>query len=50
VTFVDGMLAAPVLAGLMFNAALGWWWADPLAGYVLVIYAAKESWSALQPN
>ena len=42
VTLVDGILATTVLAGLMLNAALGWWWADPAAGYVLVFYAARE--------
>jgi hypothetical protein len=26
----------------VLNAALGWWWADPAAGYVLVCYAARE--------
>jgi hypothetical protein len=33
---------AAVLLGLVLNAALGWWWADPAAGYVLVCYAARE--------
>jgi divalent metal cation (Fe/Co/Zn/Cd) transporter len=33
-----------VLAGLLLNAAAGWWWADPAAGYVLVFYAAREVW------
>lgn len=42
VTLVDAVLAAAVLAGLVLNAALGWWWADPVAGYVLVYYAARE--------
>jgi hypothetical protein len=28
--------------GLILNAAAGWWWADPAAGYVLVYYAARE--------
>jgi divalent metal cation (Fe/Co/Zn/Cd) transporter len=42
VTFVDGVLAVAVLAGLLGNAAFGWWWADPLAGYVLVFYSARE--------
>jgi len=27
------------------NSAVGWWWADPLAGYVLVCYAAREVWA-----
>jgi divalent metal cation (Fe/Co/Zn/Cd) transporter len=42
VTLVDGILATAVLLGLVLNATLGWWWADPAAGYVLVFYAARE--------
>ena len=42
VTLVGGILAAAVLAGLVLNAAAGWWQADPAAGYVLVYYAARE--------
>jgi divalent metal cation (Fe/Co/Zn/Cd) transporter len=42
VTMIDGILATAVLLGLILNAALGWWWADPAAGYVLVCYAARE--------
>ncbi len=42
VTMVDGILASAVLLGLVLNAALGWWWADPAAGYVLVYYAGRE--------
>jgi divalent metal cation (Fe/Co/Zn/Cd) transporter len=42
VTLIDGILATAVLTGLVLNAALGWWWADPAAGYVLVFYAARE--------
>jgi divalent metal cation (Fe/Co/Zn/Cd) transporter len=45
VTFIDGVLAVAVLVGLALNAGLGWWWADPVAGYVLVYYAAREVWS-----
>jgi divalent metal cation (Fe/Co/Zn/Cd) transporter len=47
ITLVDGLLAVAVLAGLWLNAGLGWWWADPLAGYVLVGYAAWEARSVL---
>ena len=43
VTLIDGLLACAVLAGLAVNAALGWWWADPAAGYVLVCYAVREA-------
>ena len=42
VTLVDGLLAVAVLAGLVLNAVAGWWWTDPVAGYVLVFYAARE--------
>ncbi len=43
VTTIDGILAVAVLLGLLLNAALGWWWADPAAGYVLVYYAVREA-------
>jgi Cation efflux family len=42
VTLIDAILATAVLLGLVLNAALGWWWADPAAGYVLVFYAARQ--------
>jgi len=42
VTLVDGVLATAVLVGLCLNAGLGWWWADPATGYVLIYYAARE--------
>jgi len=47
VTFVDGILASAVLVGLVLNAAAGWWWADPTAGYVLVYYGSREAKMAL---
>ena len=48
VTLVDAYLAAAVLVGLVLNAVVGWWWADPLAGLVIVYYGAKEGWAALR--
>jgi divalent metal cation (Fe/Co/Zn/Cd) transporter len=42
VTLVDAYLAGAVLVGLLLNAALGWWWTDPLAALVLVYYGARE--------
>ncbi len=39
---VHGILATAMLAVLLLNAALGWWWADPAAGYVRVYYAIRE--------
>ena len=47
ITLIDGILATAVLVGLVLNAALGWWWADPLAGYVLLFYAFREAREAL---
>jgi divalent metal cation (Fe/Co/Zn/Cd) transporter len=47
VTMIDGILAGAVLLGLVLNAAAGWWWADPAAGYVLVYYAVREAWQIL---
>jgi divalent metal cation (Fe/Co/Zn/Cd) transporter len=48
VTFVDGMLATAVLLGITLDLVSGWWWADPLAGYVIVYYAAREAVQALR--
>jgi hypothetical protein len=28
--------------GPAVNAGLGWWWADPVAGLVIVYYALRE--------
>jgi divalent metal cation (Fe/Co/Zn/Cd) transporter len=50
VTLIDGILAAAVLAGLVLNAALGWWQADPIAGYVLVYYALREARDIFRPG
>jgi divalent metal cation (Fe/Co/Zn/Cd) transporter len=43
VTVIDGLLACAVLLGLALNAVLGWWWADPVAGLVIVYYAVREA-------
>lgn len=43
VTVIDGLLAGAVLAGLVLNSVLGWWWADPVAGLVIVYYAIREA-------
>jgi divalent metal cation (Fe/Co/Zn/Cd) transporter len=47
VTLIDALLAAAVLTGLLLNAVAGWWWADPLAGLVIVYYGLKEGREAL---
>jgi len=37
-TYMSGVL----LVGLVANATLGWWWADPIAGLVIAAVAVKE--------
>ncbi|MCU1430675.1 MAG: cation transporter [Actinomycetia bacterium] len=46
VTLVDALLATAVLVGLALNAAVGWWWADPAAAYVIFFYGLKEGRAA----
>ncbi len=40
-------LSAVVVAGLVLNAAFGWWWADPLAALGVVAFLVLESREAL---
>ena len=35
-------LSAILLGGLLLNASLGWWWADPLAGLVMAPIIVRE--------
>ena len=35
-------LSAFLLIGLIANAWLGWWWADPVAGLAIAFFAARE--------
>lgn len=35
-------LSAILLVGLLLNATLGWWWADPVAALIMVPIIAKE--------
>lgn len=41
-TLLCTYLSAVLLGGLVLNAALGWSWADPLAGLVIAAVALKE--------
>ena len=48
-TRLCAILSGVVLGGLVLNAALGWWWADPVAALVVAALAAVEgthSWRA----
>jgi divalent metal cation (Fe/Co/Zn/Cd) transporter len=41
-TLLCTYLSAVLLAGLLLNAALGWGWADPIAGLVIAVVAVRE--------
>jgi divalent metal cation (Fe/Co/Zn/Cd) transporter len=41
-TMLCAYLSAALLVGLVANAALGWWWADPLAALVIAGAAVRE--------
>lgn len=41
-------LSAILLGGLILNATIGWWWADPLAAIIMVPIIAKEGIDALR--
>jgi divalent metal cation (Fe/Co/Zn/Cd) transporter len=36
------VLSLATLIGVGANAAVGWWWADRLAGFVVVYFAVRE--------
>ena len=41
-------LSAILLAGLVLNVALGWWWADPIAALIMVPIVAKEGFDGVK--
>lgn len=41
-------LSAILLAGLLLNAFLGWWWADPVAALIMVPIIVKEGVEGLR--
>ncbi|MDP1876056.1 MAG: cation transporter [Actinomycetota bacterium] len=41
-TLLCTYLSAVLLAGLLLNATLGWWWADPVVGLVIAALALRE--------
>jgi divalent metal cation (Fe/Co/Zn/Cd) transporter len=47
-TDICAYLSAILLGGLILNALLGWWWADPAAALVMVPIIAKEGVEALR--
>lgn len=41
-------LSTILLIGLVLNAILGWWWADPIAALVMVPIIAKEGFDGIR--
>ena len=41
-------LSAILLVGLLLNATLGWWWADPAGALLMVPLVAKEGVEAMK--
>lgn len=46
-TLLCAWLSASLLAGLVLNAAVGWWWADPLAALAIAGLAVHEGLEAI---
>ena len=47
-TYACWYLSVTTLVGLTCNAALGWWWADPVAALVIVVFLLREGLEALR--
>jgi len=47
-TIICSVLSAILLAGLGLNALFGWWWADPVAGLIMVAFIIKEGREAFE--
>jgi divalent metal cation (Fe/Co/Zn/Cd) transporter len=47
-TMLCTYLSAILLGGLLLNATLGWWWADPLAALAMSPIIAREGWDAIR--
>jgi divalent metal cation (Fe/Co/Zn/Cd) transporter len=45
-TLLCSYLSAILLVGLVLNATVGWWWADPLAGLGIAYLAVREGLEA----
>jgi divalent metal cation (Fe/Co/Zn/Cd) transporter len=46
-TWACTWLSAVVVTGLILNAVLGWWWADPVAALAVVVLLIREGREAL---
>lgn len=41
-------LSAILLGGLLLNAVLGWWWADPVSALAMVPIITREGWEGVR--
>ncbi len=48
-SYLCALLSLTLLVGLGLNAALGWWWADPAAALVMVVFMIHEGFEAFRP-
>lgn len=48
-SFLCSYLSATLLAGLVLNGWLGWWWADPVAALAMTIFMLREGIEAFEP-
>ena len=46
-TFVCAYLSFALLLGLALNALMGWWWADPVAGLLMIPFILREGKEAV---
>ncbi|HEX2251707.1 MAG TPA: cation transporter [Thermoanaerobaculia bacterium] len=46
-TLACSYLSLALLVGLAAHAALGWWWADPVAALLMVPWLVREGWEGL---
>lgn len=47
-TLLCAALAAATLTGLIAQTLLGWWWVDPIAGYLIAYFCIKEGREAAE--
>lgn len=47
-TIVCAYMAGATLVGVTLSALLGWWWAEYVAAFALLLFIAREAWEALE--
>ncbi len=49
-TIICAYLSVILLVGLGLNLLFGWWWADPIAGLIMVLLIVKEGLEAIEES